>query len=69
MIKWLAGTYIVKNKAINYDSPEESSTTETNISATLYRKFVAKHPKEEDHFKPILDALEYTPSQLEMVHR
>ncbi|MDE0151976.1 MAG: AAA family ATPase [Bdellovibrionales bacterium] len=65
--KWLAGTYIVRNEAINYESPEESSTTETNISATLYKNFVARYPKEEDHFKPILDALDYTPSKLEMV--
>ena len=65
--KWLAGTYIVRNKAINYNSPEESSTTETNISATIYKNFIAEYPKEEDHFKPILDALEYMPSHLEMV--
>ena len=64
---WLAGTYIVKNKAINYSSEGDFSSTETNISATLYKNFVAQHQREEDHFKPILDALDYTPSQLEMV--
>ena len=64
--KWLAGTYIVRNKAINYESDEDSSTAETNISATLYKNFVAKYPKEEDYFKPILDSLDYTPSKLEM---
>ena len=65
--KWLAGTYIIKNKAINYDVPEEASATETNISATLYKNFVSEYPEEQDHFKPILDSLDYTPSQLEMV--
>ena len=65
--KWLSGTYIVKNKAINYDTPEESVTAETNISATLYKNFVAKYPKEDDHFKPVLDALEYQPSHLELI--
>ena len=65
--KWLAGTYIVRNKAINYNFPEESFITETNIDATLYKNFIAEHPKEEDHFKPILDALDYIPSKLEMV--
>ena len=65
--KWLAGTYIVRNKAINYNSLEEASITETNINVTLYKNFVAEYPKEEDHFKPILDALDYTPSKLEMV--
>ena len=65
--KWLLGTYIIKNKAINYNEVEDSASTETNISATLYKNFVATHPKEDDHFKPILDALDWTPSHLEMV--
>jgi len=65
--KWLAGTYIVKNEAINYGNPEEAMTTETKISAIPYKNFVARYPDEEDHFKPILDALDYTPSSLEMV--
>ena len=65
--KWLAGTYIVRNKAINYKNPEETATTETDINAIPYKNFVAQHPDEEHHFKPILDALEYTPSRLEIV--
>ncbi len=65
--KWLAGTYIVRNKAINYGNPEEADTTETDISAIPYKNFVAQYPNEEDHFKPILDALQYTPSKLEIV--
>ena len=65
--KWLTGTYIVRNKAINYNNPEEVDTTETDISAIPYRNFVAQYPDEEDHFKPILDALQYTPSKLEVV--
>ncbi len=65
--KWLAGTYIVRNEAINYGNPEESDTTETKIDAVLYKSFVAKHPNEIDHYKPILDALDYIPSKLEVV--
>ena len=65
--KWLAGAYIVRNKAIDYDNPEVADTTETDINAILYKNFVAEHPNEEDHFKPILDALEYTPSNLEVL--
>lgn len=65
--KWLSGTYIVKNNAINYGNLEESSITETKVSATLYKNFVASHPNEEDHFKPILDSLDYCPSRLELV--
>ena len=65
--KWLAGAYIVRNKAIDYDNPEGADTTETKINAILYKNFVAEYPNEEDHFKPILDALEYTPSNLEVI--
>ncbi len=65
--KWLAGAYIVRNKAIDYDNPEGADTTETDINAILYKNFVANHPNEQDHFKPILDALEYTPSNLEVL--
>ncbi|MCH8903560.1 MAG: AAA family ATPase [Bacteroidetes bacterium] len=65
--KWLAGTYIVRNEAINYGNPEESKTTETKIETFLYKNFVAEYPDEIDHFKPILDALDYVPSKLEVV--
>ena len=65
--KWLAGTYIVRNQAMNYDNPEEAHVTETNINAILYKNFVAQCPKEDNHFQPILDALDYMPSKLEMV--
>lgn len=65
--KWLAGTYIVRNEAINYGNPEASDATETKIEAVLYKNFVAKYPNETDHYKPILDALDYIPSKLEVV--
>lgn len=65
--KWLAGTYIVRNQAINYGNPEALNVTSTKIDAILYKNFVAQYPNEEDHFKPILDSLQYAPSKLEMV--
>lgn len=65
--RWLAGTYIVRNKAIDYSNPEVHDAQDTDIEALLYKNFVAQHPNEEDHFKPVLDALGYTPSQLELV--
>ena len=64
--RWLAGTYIIQNKAMDYKNPEDSEIRETNIVAILYKNFVAEHPREEDHFRPILDSLEYAPSYLEM---
>ncbi len=65
--KWLAGTYIVKNQAIDYDKPEEGNINKTDISIDLYKNFAAQYPDQEYHFKPILDALDYVPSKLELV--
>jgi len=67
--KYLAGTYIVKNKAINYDEEENFDQSETDISATLYKNFVSTYPDEKDHFKPILDAIDYSPSSFELVEK
>ncbi|MDQ3020908.1 MAG: ATP-binding protein [Bacteroidota bacterium] len=64
---WLSGTYIIKNEGMNYKNPEDSKITQSNIKSTIYKQFVSKYPNEEDHFKPILDALEYQPSKLEFV--
>ena len=63
----LAGTYVVKNKAINYDEEENFDQNETDITATLYKNFVSSYPNEKDHYKPILDAIDYTPSSFELV--
>ncbi len=67
--KHLAGTYIVKNRAINYDEEENFDQNETDISATLYKNFVSSYPEEKDHYKPILDAIDYTPSSFELVEQ
>ncbi|GAA4820296.1 hypothetical protein GCM10023232_16660 [Sphingosinicella ginsenosidimutans] len=63
---WLDRAYIVKNEALNYEGIEDEfmSSGETNISALKYRSFVGKHPNQRTYFLPVLDALEYRPSQL-----
>ena len=65
--KWLSGTYIVNNQAIDYDKSEEADIVNTDISVDLYKNFAAQYPDKRDHFKPILDTLDYVPSQLELV--
>lgn len=67
--KHLAGTYVVRNKAINYDEEENFDQNETDISATLYKNFVSSYPNEKDHYKPILDAIDYSPSSFELVEK
>lgn len=67
--KYLSGTYIVKNSAINYEELDGFNANETDISATLYKNFVSKYPDEVDHYKPILDAIDYIPHDMELVER
>lgn len=66
--KWLSGAYIVRNKAINYETGAFDSTEEkTDIEAIIYKQFVSAHPNQRTYFQPILDSLEYNPSSLEEV--
>ena len=66
--KWLSGAYIVRNKAINYETGAfDSSEEKTDIEATIYKQFVSDHPNQRTYFQPILDSLEYSPSSFEEV--
>lgn len=65
--KFLTGTYIIKNEAVNYKNEESFNQTKTDIKAILYKNFVANYPDEKDYFQPILDSIHYCPSDLEQV--
>lgn len=65
--EWLEAAYIVQNTAIDYDEKLEFDTKQTNIVLTPYKSFVASHPKQSSYFQPILDSLDYKPSDLELV--
>lgn len=64
--QWLEGAYIVKNEAVNYETPISEQKT-TDITAIPYKKFVAQHPQQHDYFQPILDTLDYQPGLMEKV--
>lgn len=65
--QWLDNAYIIKNEALNYETKivSDYSAKHTKISATRFRDFVGQHPEQTCYFKPILDVLDYAPSQLE----
>lgn len=63
--KWLENAFIVTNDAL-LDSDEFSDLKCTNIKVQRYRKFVDEHPQDVSYFQPILDVLEYAPSDLEI---
>lgn len=64
---WLEATYVVKNEALDYGKEIDYSSTQTDVKAISYKKFVAEHPNQQDYYQPVLSALEYEPSRLEMV--
>lgn len=66
--EWLANAFIVKNVAMDYGNLGlRYKADDTRIDAERYYTYVAKHPKDADLFRPVLDALDYRPSLLEMV--
>lgn len=62
---WLESTFIVKNEAFKSDDDYiDPDPLDSSISITPYRTFVGKHPDQHFYYRPIMDALEYTPPQL-----
>ncbi|MCL4447208.1 MAG: ATP-binding protein [Candidatus Thermoplasmatota archaeon] len=65
--RWLESTYIVENDGIDLESPESNSPKGTNIQIERYREFVSKFPQKTDYFQPVLEVLDYRPSDLEKI--
>ncbi|MFN3212255.1 MAG: ATP-dependent nuclease [Henriciella sp.] len=64
--KWLNSAYIVSNRAVDPDNSEIFSTNPTQIEAQKYREFVGNHPNKRTYFYPILEKLDYAPSDIEL---
>lgn len=62
---WLESTYVVKNEGLKLEDPETYNIKKTNVSIEPYREFVINHPHNTAYFQPILDVLDYSPSNLE----
>lgn len=65
--KWLESTYVIKNDSIDYDNEENYNSKNTKISVHKYREFAVKHPNQSSYYQPILEILDYKPSNLELV--
>jgi predicted ATPase len=64
--KRLGSTFIVRNAGLTATGIDERfSSDRTEITMTPYRDFVGQYPDKHDYFQPILDVLEYRPSNLE----
>lgn len=67
---WLENTFVIRNTGIDYSTesdPFDFTLRKTNIEAQKYRIFASLHPEQSTYFQPVLDALEYRPSELEHV--
>jgi predicted ATP-dependent endonuclease of OLD family len=64
--KWLESTFVVKNEAIDYNNEIKCNSKNTNIKIYRYREFASKHPNQSSYFQPILELLDYRPTNLEL---
>lgn len=68
--KWLETTYIVKNEGLSYETDEnidDFTPKKTKITIHPYRQFVSTYPDQTSYFKPVLDIINYRPSELDMI--
>src|SRR6185312_15462198 len=65
--KWLENTYVNKNEGIDYLNEEHYKSKNTDIRIHKYREFAVKHPNQTSYFQPILEVLDYRPSNLELI--
>ena len=64
---WLENTFVVKNEGVDYDNIDDFTSRKTNIVLKKYREFATLHPNQITYFQPILDVLDFAPSDLDMV--
>lgn len=65
--KWLENTFVIKNEAVDYNDELKYHSKNTNIKIHKYREFSVKHPNQSNYFQPILELLDYRPTNLELV--
>lgn len=64
---WLENTFVVKNDAIDYKNEENFNIKQTNIKIFPYKKFAVEFPNQETYYQPILEVLDYKPSDLDLI--
>lgn len=69
--EWLAGAYVVVNDVLSEDALKGALTLNTSVEITVKKYFYyigsGEGSDKLSFFQPILDALEYRPSQLDLV--
>ena len=65
--EWLEAAFVIRNNATNYEMAADVRPEQTDIQVTPYRRFLNDNSKNSTYFQPIMDALDYKPSELEKV--
>lgn len=65
--KWLENTFVIQNEAIDYNDEVKYNSKNTNIKIHKYRNFAVNYPNQTNYFQPILEVLDYRPTNLELV--
>lgn len=66
--EWLESAFVVKNEGLEYANNDLSyNANKTNVTVTRYREFAVKHPNQTDYYRPILDVLDYVPSNFDFI--
>mgnify|MGYP005772839683 CR=1 FL=1 len=63
---WLENAFAVTNEALINEEQDFYNPKYTNKKLEKYRSFVNSNPQQVSYFQPILDVLEYVPSELEI---
>ena len=64
--RFILNTFIVRDTGRNGNNIYEFRQ---NIKATPYRQFVAEHPDQETHFKPLLNALDFKATDFDLTDK
>lgn len=65
--KWLENTFVIKNSGIDYENEEDFNPRKTDVNIYKYRQFASEFPDQTNYFQPILEVLDYRPTNLELV--
>ena len=66
--QWLLNTYVVQNTSITDTGGDtDISAKSADITMQIYNNFVGNSQNKPTHFQPALDAVDYKPSEIEMI--
>lgn len=64
---WLDTAFVVQNEAIDYGSAASFEERPTTVIVSSYRHFAGQNPTKRTYFQPVLDLLEYRPSNFDPI--